>query len=358
MINLEVRGAPNYYVCEKGILKRLPSLLASHGLKKPLLLTGRKSWDSAKAYFPTEVDFRQEIYRGECSPEEIERIGGLVQKGNHDAIIAIGGGKVLDLTKASGDIASVPFLLIPTLAATCAAWTPLSVIYDNSGRFLHYTIFKGSALAVLVEPAIIAASPPAYLRAGIGDTLAKWYEADALLKPVKNWSMPMQIAREAAFVCKTNLLSFGKQALEANEAGKVTPELVQVCETNIMAGGMVGGFGDRFGRIAGAHSIHNALTHLSETHNVLHGDKVAYGILVQLLLEERIEEVLELLPFYKEIALPYSLKTLGVLDFEKAAKVIATNALAPGESIHFMGIPLTEEKLAGSILYLERLIKE
>lgn len=358
MISLEVRGAPNYYACEKGILERLPSLLASHGLKKPLLLTGKKSWEAAKRFFPKEINVRHEIYGGECSPEEIERTGGLIKKGNYDTIVAIGGGKVLDLAKATGDYTSVPFLLIPTLAATCAAWTPLSVIYDNKGRFLHYTIFKGGALAVLVEPEILAASPPAYLRAGIGDTLAKWYEADALLRTVQDWNVPMQLAKEAALLCKTNLLSFGKQALEAVEAGKVTPELVQVCETNIMAGGMVGGFGDRFGRIAGAHSIHNALTHLPETHNILHGDKVAYGILVQLILEERRDEVLELLPFYKEIELPYSLKSLGIIDPEKASKVIAANALAAGESIHFMDIPLTEEKLAGSILSLEQLVSD
>ncbi|WP_409275893.1 iron-containing alcohol dehydrogenase family protein [Neobacillus sp. SCS-31] len=357
-MKLEVRGAPNYYACESGILDTLPDILANHGLRKPLLLTGKNSWNAAKSLFPKGIVARHETYCGECSIEEIERIGGLIKNKGLDAIIAIGGGKVLDLAKAAGNLVSVPFLLIPTLAATCAAWTPLSVIYDNDGRFLYYSIFKGSALAVLVEPAILATSPPAYLRAGIGDTLAKWYEADALLRQVENWTVPMQIAREAALLCKTNLLAFGQQALEAAATATITPELVKVCETIIMAGGMVGGFGDRFGRIAGAHSIHNALTHLPESHQHLHGDKVAYGILVQLMLEDRKEEVLELLPFYKKTGLPYSLKSLGILSTESAAKVIAANALASNESIHFMDIPLTQEILANSILELEMMLQE
>ncbi|WP_059170266.1 iron-containing alcohol dehydrogenase family protein [Bacillus sp. FJAT-27445] len=357
-MRLEIRGAPNYYACESGILDTLPGILTNHGIRKPLLLTGRNSWNAAKSFFPKDIVARLETYYGECSNEEIERIGRLIKNGGHDAIIAIGGGKVLDLVKAAGDIVSVPFILIPTLASTCAAWTPLSVIYANDGRFLYYSIFKGSAMAVLVEPEILAASPPAYLRAGIGDTLAKWYEADVLLKQVENWTVPMQIARESAYLCKTNLLAFGHQALEDAVSGRITPELVKVCETIIMAGGMVGGFGDHFGRIAGAHSIHNALTHLPETHQILHGDKVAYGILVQLMLEGRKEEVLELLPFYKITGLPFSLNSLGVLSPESAPAVIAANALAPNESIHFMDIPLTPEILVKSILELEMIVEK
>ncbi|WP_053366314.1 iron-containing alcohol dehydrogenase family protein [Bacillus sp. FJAT-27245] len=357
-MKLEVRGAPNYYACKSGILETLPNILANHGLRKPLLLTGKNSWNASKAFFPKGIVTRHETYSGECSNEEIERIGTLIKNDGHDAIIAIGGGKVLDLAKAAGDLVSVPFILVPTLAATCAAWTPLSVIYDNDGRFLYYSIFKGSALAVLVEPAILAASPHAYLRAGIGDTLAKWYEADALLRQVENWTVPMQISRESALLCKTNLLAFGQQALEAAATATITPELIKVCETVIMAGGMVGGYGDRFGRIAGAHSIHNALTHLPETHQHLHGDKVAYGILVQLMLECRKEEVLDLLPFYKKTGLPFSLRSLGILSTESAAKVIAANALAPNESIHFLDIPLSSDIVVESILELEMMVGE
>ena len=51
--------------------------------------------------------------------------------------------------------------------------------------------------------------------------------------------------------------------------------------------------------MAGAHAIHNGLTFIPETHRVLHGQKVAYGILVQLALEGRTDEIAELIPFMK-----------------------------------------------------------
>ena len=75
---------------------------------------------------------------------------------------------------------------------------------------------------------------------------------------------------------------------------------------------MVGGFGDYYGRVAGAHSIHNGLTVLKETHHALHGEKVAYGILVQLVLENKWTEIEELQVFYENLVLPASLKDLGV----------------------------------------------
>ena len=44
----------------------------------------------------------------------------------------------------------------------------------------------------------------------------------------------------------------------------------------------------------------NGMTLVEETHSVLHGTKVSYGILVQLLAEGKKDEVEKLVPFYKE----------------------------------------------------------
>lgn len=353
---LEVRGAPNYYACEQGILGRLPSFLGEHRLTNPLILHGEKSLRAAQPYLPTNLAGSFEPYNRECSLEEIDRIASLVDSRKHDVIIGIGGGKILDLAKAVGNETSLPVILIPTLAATCAAWTPLSVIYDQSGRFLHYTIYPRSTLAVLIEPNIFVSSPIAYLRAGIADTLAKWYEADVLIRQEPFKSLAIQIAHQTAKLCQTNLLSDSLKAIADLEIQELSPELLRVIETNIMAGGMVGGYGDRFGRISGAHSIHNGLTQISETHHLLHGEKVAYGILIQLMLENNQEEITNLLPFYYSLNLPTCLSDLGIKEnINKLITTISYHATLPHESIHFIGQKVTEEQVKGAIFELEKL---
>ncbi|MBA5760653.1 oxidoreductase, partial [Escherichia coli] len=56
----------------------------------------------------------------------------------------------------------------------------------------------------------------------------------------------------------------------------------------------------------------DALTMVPETHHLLHGNKVAYGILVQLVIENRWDEIERLLPFYSELGLPMSLYDMGL----------------------------------------------
>lgn len=355
-MSFTVQGTPGFYQGEESILDSLELKLQGYGFKKGLVIHGEKSWQAIKPYFPEfkELALTYENYCGECSDLEISRLVDLALKVEAEFILAIGGGKVLDLAKAVASKIQRDVVLIPTLAATCAAWTSLSVIYTEEGVYERYQVFPRHILMVLVEPRIFVSSPVQYLRAGIGDTLAKWYEARALTKGELDLRVPIKIAIETAAICKEVLLEQGAFSLEALEKGELTSSLLSVIETNIIAGGMVGGLGDTYGRIAGAHSVHNGLTRLKETHHLLHGEKVAYGILVQLALEKEFEEIEKLIPFYRQVSLPYSLKHLGISsDDDIAIQTISQGALAPGESIHFMKDKYTEEEVIKAIRAVE-----
>lgn len=146
----------------------------------------------------------------------------------------------MDITKAVAIEASVQSILIPTIAATCAAWTPLSVFYNEEGSFTHYTEFPIATTLVLVEPEIIAKAPLAYLKAGIGDTLAKFYEAEALIEsfyPEETLPVPKQISQFSAKICRETLLNDGEAALQAVAQNETSPALIRVIETIIMTGG-------------------------------------------------------------------------------------------------------------------------
>ena len=354
---ISVHAAPSEYILKAGALDLLESKLLERGIQKALIVTGRKSWDAVKRFWPdcTKVSFGRYTYNGECSFEEVEAIKNLVDENRYEAVIGVGGGKVLDLAKAACHEAKKQAILIPTLASNCAPWTPLSVLYDRTGRFIRYDIYPVCTSLLLVEPEILAEAPLDMLIAGIGDTLAKWYEADVQMAHIDPKPVPLQISHFTARKCRDLLLHYSDAAIKAAESGKVSDEFIQVVETIIMYGGMVGGFGDHYGRIAGAHSIHNGMTALEESHHLLHGEKVAYGILVQLVLEGRLDEVGRLLPFYRKIGLPASLKQMGIAitDEEKVHRAAAKAAL-PAESIHVMpGGPFTAEMIAGAFRLLE-----
>ncbi len=356
METIYVHGAPGEYVLKSGILAQLEDKLLEHGFNKVLIVHGEKSWAATKPYWPhlVKVEHSTYQYHGENSLSEIEVVSKLVVEGDFDAIIGVGGGKVLDLTKSAGHTAHKPTVLIPTLASNCSPWTPVSVIYDDAGAFTRFDVYPIGASLVLIEPEILLHGPLDMFIAGIADTLAKWYEADVQLAHIENKSVPLEICYFTAKQCKDILLQYSEGAVQAAKAGKLTEDFIKVTETIIMLGGMVGGFGDHYGRVAGAHAVHNGLTALEETHHVLHGEKVAYGILVQLVLENKWDEIAKILPFYQQLDLPLSLENLGAKQVtgEMIAKV-AEKTVIPGESIHVMPGKMTAEVVSKAIKELE-----
>lgn len=353
-----VRGAPQEYICGSGSWDELERSLERRGIDSALVVHGGRSWEAAKAFFPDVRSVELHFYRygGECTYAERDAIASEATKLGLQAVIAVGGGKVSDSAKAAAALLRIPVIILPTLAATCSAWSSLSVMYDESGVMTGYDVYPQSNALVLVEPRVILGSPRELLIAGIGDTLAKWYEADAIIAHLTSVPEEIAVAHYSARRCRDNLMSYSADALAAQETGVLTGAFIRVVETIILTAGLVGGFGEDSGRTAAAHSIHDGLTVIPQTHGLLHGSKVAYGVILQLLLEGKREEIGLLLPFYEEIGLPASLKDMGLGGLNRSERLrIAARATEPGMSIHRMPGQFDAESVADAMEELEAL---
>jgi uncharacterized oxidoreductase len=266
-------------------------------------------------------------------------------------IIGVGGGSALDTAKALAVKLELPFAAIPTIASTCAAATPLSVWYTPEGKALGFEVFNKAADAVLVEPRVILDSPAEYLKAGLADTLAKWYEAEILA----GREAALRLGLNVAAALKETLLEKGKAAKTARETGALSPEFVEVVDAIILGGALVGGLGEKYTRVAAAHALHNGMSVLSETHHIPHGIKVAYGLLVQAALMED-GSLKELIPKFRELDLPRGLEDLGIDsgDEEKLRRFIEAS-LIPSESIHYLPLPVSADRLLRAIKTVEEL---
>ncbi|MCZ4246749.1 iron-containing alcohol dehydrogenase family protein [Bacillus amyloliquefaciens] len=328
-----VRSGPNQYICKEGIAKELPGL--SEVFRKPVIVTGIKSYQAFVDYSGgSSWDVIQ--HKGYCSPEAVRKV--CEQAKDADVIIGIGGGTILDLAKAAADRLDIEAVMVPSIAGTCAASTPLSVMYDESGNFIRVDYHKRSSYLTLVDPLFLLSSPIEYMKSGIGDTLAKWYEAEAVIRNTEAPPLMAQAGLRQAEYIRDLLLRYSEATVESMEKGRLSLPFIHTAETIIMLAGTVGGYGGRLCRMAGAHAVHNGLSFLQETHQVLHGQKVAYGILVQLALENRSHEIEELLPFYRRLGFPVSLFDLGIRDSrEEAKRRIASHACRAEESLCLMG---------------------
>ena len=97
------------------------------------------------------------------------------------------------------------------------------------------------------------------------------------------------------------------------------------------------------------HAIHNRFTTLhGDIHSLTHSEKVAYGTLTQLLLENRPKE---------ELGLPTTLKKVK-LDTVPYEDLLKTGRLATqdGETIHQMVVQYTAEDVANALIALDQYV--
>jgi glycerol dehydrogenase len=330
-----VFAAPGRYIQGRGAVARLGEELERLGAERPLILRdavvkevmGDTLEGLAGAFF---VDFG-----GECSPEEIDRVAGEARDEGADAIVGIGGGKTMDTAKAVAHPAELPLIIVPTIASTDAPTSSLSVVYDEDGAFKEYRFFGRNPDAVVVDTEIVARAPVRFLVAGIGDGLSTYFEADASSRTRKQTmagGAPTSVAITIARLCYDTLLEHGLAARLAVEQDAVTPAVEKVVEANTLLSGL----GFESGGLAAAHSVHNGLTVLEGTHHYWHGEKVAFGVVSMLMLEERPAAVVEeVVDFCLEVGLPVTLADIGLegVDRDDLEKV-AEAACVEGETIH------------------------
>ena len=338
---LKVFCAPSRYTQGRNATERLGEEIANLGLEGPaLIIAGRSAvsllsgaWNASLT--GAGIPFTVFHFRGECSRNEIERGKAAARETGARIVIGAGGGKVLDTARAVAADLMLPVVNCPTIASSDAPCSALSVVYTDDGVFDQYRIYRRNPDLVLVDTEVIAKSPARFLVAGMGDALATWFEARVCVEGgVKNMRGGASTisALALAELCYKTLLADGRKAVEALAEKQVTPSLERLVEANTLLSGL----GFESSGLAAAHAVHNGLTSAAATHPFMHGEKVAFGVIVQLILESQPEAaVREVLAFSVSVGLPVTFREIGLEDAgPEVLDQIARRATAPGETIH------------------------
>ncbi len=350
----EIRPGANIYVSGENVLPQLKDYL--NGYQKIVVITGHKSYEVFCNHYQ-KLDYPTFVYNGSASEEDSDRLAAEIKEA--DVIIAIGGGRLLDTAKMSAETLHADLFMIPTLISNCAPYAPIVAVYHPDRTFRSIRYLVNSAHVTFVDWNLLLTTPSDYMIAGIGDTLAKWYEIEALTRNLsddqKTASIRLGIAsaKEIYSILKND----SEAALNALKTKKISAAFGRIADTIIALAGTVGGFAADYGRTAGAHSIHNALSYIESTHEMLHGAKVAYGILVQLAYTHDIEEIRNLIPFYDKIGLPSKLKSLNVDKTDREALTrVAEIAASPQESFKLLNADLSPTDVLEAIDIVEEKI--
>jgi len=353
--------APAQVIRGKGVLKTAP--LTQFG-QRPLIVGGEQSLAAAKPFLqgPLSALETAHVTISDCSEAALARLYEAAAHHRADFIIGVGGGKVLDAAKllahqrsSRGDVdgsgRSLPVITVPTSAATCAGWTALSNVYSDDGAFRYDVPLPHCPEMIVLDYELVATAPQRTLVAGIGDAIAKWYEA-SVSSGHSGHTLVIGAVQQARVLRD---ILFQKSASALQTVG--SDDWCEVVDASVLMAGVIGGMGGAQCRTVAAHAVHNGLTHVA-ARGTLHGEKVAYGILVQLRLEEMgpgsalaATARHQLLQFYDVLGLPTSLADMGmdalsVAQLQQAAKV----ACRPGSDIHHLPFAVQPEQVMAAMV--------
>lgn len=331
-----VFGAPRRYVQGPGVLALIGEELATIGKTAVLLADDRVRQlvadDIARSAEAAGIALRILPFRGEITYAEIDRLLAEIGEERPEIVIAAGGGKAIDTGKMVARGTGAAFVSVPTVASNDSPTSHIAVIYDEDHKLVGVEENRANPDLVLVDTAIIIRSPLILLSAGVGDALVKMFEVEQCVgaggKNVFGAKSPLSalaLARACHDTVRENLTG----AYAAHERG--TPD--DAFEALIEACVLMSGLAFESGGLSISHGMTRGLSAVPGVAQALHGHQVAYGLLVQLELEQRDPTFMaEMRAFFRAAQLPLTLAELGA---DRASNsTVATIAELSAEAPH------------------------
>ena len=359
MKNLLLMRAPLKYIQGANALKHFYENIKEFG-NNYLFICSNSAYKSThdlieESFKDSKTKRIYQIFGGISSVGEINKMREIVRNEKIDVVVGVGGGSAIDTSKATAYYEKKRIAIIPTVCATDAPCTGLSVIYNDDHTFNSYLFYPNNPDFVLVDSLVIANAPTKFLVAGMGDALGTYFEARECYKTsslsLENGGITLS-SLALCKLCYETLLKCGKEAKISCDNHLVTPELEAIIEANTYLSGV----GADNGGLCVAHSFYNGVSSLGKK-TAMHGCCVAYGTLVQLLLENNDKEEFNTVrEFMHSVGLPLTLEEVGITK-EDVHKV-AVSSCADGESIHNFSGDVSIKELEDAILLVDAIDKE
>lgn len=352
-----VFGAPRRYVQGPGVLATIGTELAQIG-KSAVLIADRRVMEFSaeiisKSAADAGISLRCLPFRGEVTYDEIARLVAEIGEDVPDMVISAGGGKTIDTGKIVSRDIGAAFISVPTIASNDSPTSHIAVIYDADHKLVGVEENKGNPELVLVDTEIIIKAPLGLLSAGVGDALVKIFEVEQCVgsggKNVFGATSPLT-ALALARACYDTVRANQEAAYEAHAKGVPNAAFEALVEASVLMSGLA----FESGGLSVSHGMTRGLSAVPGVAHALHGHQVAYGLLVQLELEERDAGFMaDMRAFYRAAKLPLKLADIGANEMSNSTVSTIAELSAAAAHMKKFDREVTADGIASAISRIE-----
>ena len=298
-----------------GAVKDLPEVLADQRIStsgRVALAFGRSGRDVADELLPG-LGQAEPFLLGEATVDSATELADRVRAGSYDAVVAVGGGRVLDTAKFASTRLGLPKVAVATNLAHDGIASPVSIRGSGSPRGSYGV---APPIGVVIDLDLVRRAPHRYVVAGVGDAVSN-------LCALADWQLSHDVTGDPVDGLATTLARTAAEALVHRTDGVESDDfLVCLGEALVLSGIAMAVAGTSRPCSGACHEISHAVDRLFPEQAVSHGEQVGLGASFATFLRGDREHCLEMVTFLRRHGLPVVPGDigLGVEQFTQAVQ--------------------------------------
>lgn len=352
---------PGRFLCGYGVLDQIGRYGSDLG-DRALLVGSLRALEQAEGTISASLQqagIAWSVYRYEGYPSEA-RVQSIVQAAREAGarfLIGAGGGRCVDATKYAADLLDLRLITVPTISATNASYRKNSVVYTETGEYVHAHHNKRSPEVVLAEASILQHQPLRYLYSGILDSAARSYEIEPY-RGLQGKRAPYQYTTRLGDLLSQFYQENPEAIRTAFTGSSPSPLVVEALTDIIGVSGVGSNFSSGLSMKIFAHPFYNHVTQVAKKHTLTHGEIVGYGLLVLFTLEGWSRDAFDReYAIFQKYGYDFALEDLGLETAEQLDRLVDLLAEDTLPRLSFLE-DRSPENLKHAIMAVDAYVKE
>ncbi|MFF8958475.1 iron-containing alcohol dehydrogenase family protein [Streptomyces sp. NPDC014894] len=264
------------------------------------------------------------------------RLADAIKGQRYDAVVGLGGGKIIDVTKYAAARVGLPMVSVATNLAHDGICSPVATLDNDNGRGSYGV---PTPIAMVIDLDVIRDAPARFIRSGVGDTVSN-------LSSIADWELSHRVTGEpidglAAAMARTA----GESVLR--HPGTVADDafLTVLAEALVLTGIAMSISGDTRPSSGACHEISHAFDLLYPQRAASHGEQVGLGAAFAMHLRGAHEESGLFAEVLRRHGLPVLPAEIGFSADEFVAAVEYAPQTRPGRFTVLEHLDLTTDQI-------------